>query len=208
MSATGEGSSGRLPSGSGRIPSASGRIRSTSGHVGSASGRIAGSSGRIRTDGSGRLSSSGTIRQRGSSTGAHTCGPTLLTHGGARAGSDHRPRWALRIGLAGLLGIVASVAFALWPSADRTPADVPGLPATYEMRCTGCQMRFEMGAVDYRRELANRSDKTANRIDCPKCGAKAAAYRTQSGMEGLGEITPNGEVAEKARYHPEGRSDD
>lgn len=62
----------------------------------------------------------------------------------------------------------------------------------YAMACRICKARFSMPAETYRTQLAGRSNKNFNRIRCPKCGADDAAFRTESGMDGLGELDSDG----------------
>lgn len=65
-------------------------------------------------------------------------------------------------------------------------------PIEYAMACRVCKARFSMPASTYRTLLAARANKTFNRIPCPQCRAEDAAFRTESGMDGLGELGPEG----------------
>jgi DNA-directed RNA polymerase subunit RPC12/RpoP len=99
--------------------------------------------------------------------------------------------------------VVAAVVIFRSFSSTRMYA-VEGLPPTYAMGCMSCEQRFEMPSAAYRRALAGRSDRYVNRIRCPQCGADSAAYRTDSGMDGLGEIGPDGGIDQR---FPAGRED-
>lgn len=49
-----------------------------------------------------------------------------------------------------------------------------------------------MRVEEYRTALSGRTNKTANRIRCPKCSADDACYRLESGMKGLSELNADG----------------
>lgn len=92
-----------------------------------------------------------------------------------------------------LLAIAASIVairMVQLQKTDRVPAaDELG---QYAMACMACSARFEMPISDYRSSLQTRANLSVNRIRCPRCGAESAAYRTESGMPGLGELGPDG----------------
>ena len=93
-----------------------------------------------------------------------------------------------------LLAVAASVVAirVVQMQKTRLPANGSGLPTAYAMACKACQARFEMPVDEYRELLQTRSNKNFSRVRCPKCGGDDAAYRTDSGMEGLGELGPDG----------------
>src|SRR5262245_11926169 len=67
-----------------------------------------------------------------------------------------------------------------------------GVPAEYAVACRVCQERFPMSAGDFDEALKYRTNRSANRVKCPKCGAEDAVFRTESGMAGQGELGPDG----------------
>lgn len=164
----------------------------------SRSGRIPPApSGRIRSATSGSIPRSGVIR--GPSDGSQVCGPGVSRRGATHSAPPRRSKVVVvAFGMFAFLS-VCTAGYVAWPRDASTAADVPGLPPTYAMACAACKQRFEMPAVEYRRVLAARKDKSVNRIECPKCGAGASAYRQDSGMDGLGEIGPDGQPTTNPR---------
>lgn len=166
--------SGRLP-----IPDRSGRLTpsSSSGQLPSARGSA---SGTIRDlSASGRLGRSGALPTRPA--------PPLVEEAVPRGA-----RWMI-YGVV-LVVLASVVGFRWWKQHTDNPSSGSraGLPSTYAMACRVCGERFDMDVLKYRERLAARKNRSANRIRCPKCNADDAAYRRESGMEGLGELNGEG----------------
>lgn len=150
---------------------------------------------------SGRVSinaGSGRVDERGRSGEIPTSGRARSgviprgTAAGAVVRRDGRRRAAMLV-LAIAIGSFGG--WAVWANSagGDGEASIAGLPRSYRMACRTCDSRFEMSPVTYRQALHERTDRSVNRIACPKCGATDAAYRVDSGMNGLGELGPDGD---------------
>ncbi|MFO0974439.1 MAG: zinc ribbon domain-containing protein [Phycisphaerae bacterium] len=113
----------------------------------------------------------------------------------------YRPRRLLSIGLLVLVLTVVGIVVGRSLTNERSVVSSGGsLPTHYQMACRACGQRFELEVEAFRRALATRENRTANRIPCPKCGEKDAAYRVESGMAGMGELSPAGQGSINPRF--------
>src|SRR5262249_26205439 len=116
-------------------------------------------------------------------------GRAQVSEGVATRGRPSVRPWLIAIVVIG----TGLISFRIVRSHNQTTA--PGDVDSYEIACRSCQARFQMPVREFRSALASRSNRNANRIRCPKCGTDDAAYRTQSGMDGQGELGPDGAPA-------------
>ncbi len=71
-------------------------------------------------------------------------------------------------------------------------ANERGQPAAYSVSCRVCMARFAMPSAEFNEALTIRTNRSGNRVKCPKCGAEDAVFRTESGMAGQAELGPDG----------------